>query len=971
MFIGQGSFAYQTLKTSHFYIHYPREVERKTALEIGGWAEGAYETLRKVFPFDVAPVHIQVHNLIDESNGSAGAVQFNKINLYLQKPGFDSELQSPNWFQTLLIHELTHIFELDASRGYAAGLRFIFGKPPIPYSTPNYTAPIWFHEGMAVFNETLYTPSGRLNSTEYNAVYRRHALYGNFPPLSRLSSYYSNPDYPSGSSPYIYGAGIFDEIFRLGGKKGNDTGMLSYVQSGRFYYWFNYGFETFLDWKNQAYLETMKKNPNAQSEKLFPDVIDNYKDMYGFFASQETSRQGFDFSTLAEKPLTQPETVLDLDDKNIKMLIYSPVDKKLYFVRSSNAGKNALASYDPKTKEFDVLFKEFGFGERLTVSQTGKIYMYFYKMNNNKTFAVPYVFDPYKKDLKKISSKLIRFMDIAPSPDEKKIVGISLDPLGYKHLEIFDVRTESKTRLIENFDGLYPYFINEKEIIYFEYPTPDSRLSKINIQTKEIQEIASLPGRIKHPYAQSGQIYFAGNQNGVFNLYSYDLNTRKLKILTNLQTDGKYPFASEEKIYFLTLGPRNYRIAAVSFKDVPEYDFLPAVSNQRIEPEPYQKKEIEADIENYSPFSYLRPQWWLPFIQQTETESYYGFATSWADPLERHFISLLANYNFEKKGMDYFQYGASYDYIHESGFLASLSTFRYMTIYKNVPLNPRGYGEYCQNEMQNLLYLGYSLNTLSYSLTFLGGGIYKTWKGVDTPSNLFYSFYQDDFYGPRGKIVFTNQSLFFDSFMPEDGFYFSAVYTHYLKPKMQEITANLNIAVGGILFENAVISTTHSAGGLYGKKFPQDYFTLGGISYDYASASLRGYPADSLHGYFFLSNSLEYTVPVFYFNGGWKNAAFFLRSLYLNFFYDYAQTNNTGFENLKLDQFYVSYGAEIGGAAYLGYMLPVNLILGVAYAQNTKETTFYFSVKMPISTSDLGLQKNISRKFYRKPDLKN
>ena len=202
------SYSYTTLKTSHFYIHAPKDVEEKTLIEMGEWAEGAYKTLREIFPYDVAPVHIHVHHQMDLANGSASNIVLNKINVFLHSPGPQEEFSFQNWFQSLIIHELTHVFELDASRGYAKILRFLFGKPPVPFTTPNTTAPFWFHEGMAVFNETLLTSDGRLNSPFYQSIFRATALSNAFPNISRLNFYDLNPQYPYGSSVYVFGSGF-------------------------------------------------------------------------------------------------------------------------------------------------------------------------------------------------------------------------------------------------------------------------------------------------------------------------------------------------------------------------------------------------------------------------------------------------------------------------------------------------------------------------------------------------------------------------------------------------------------------------------------------------------------------------------------------------------------------------------------------------------------------------------------------
>jgi len=77
-----------------------------------------------------------------------------------------------DWYESLLIHELTHVFHFDRVEGTAALFRKIFGN--IIY--PNSALPLFYTEGFAAYVETVKTGGGRGNS-DFTEMYLRSAVY--------------------------------------------------------------------------------------------------------------------------------------------------------------------------------------------------------------------------------------------------------------------------------------------------------------------------------------------------------------------------------------------------------------------------------------------------------------------------------------------------------------------------------------------------------------------------------------------------------------------------------------------------------------------------------------------------------------------------------------------------------------------------------------------------------------------------
>jgi hypothetical protein len=163
----------RTLVTKHFRVHYPLHYEM--------FADALAERLEEAFgllsrDFDWRPkgaVEVVVRSDIDQANGFAEVFPYNRIVIHAVPPaawGFDAE--TDDWLRTLAIHELTHI--IDESSGVFRHLRSVFGSS----AKTNPYQPTWLVEGLAVYEETRFTRSGRGRSTWSDLVLRASADAG-------------------------------------------------------------------------------------------------------------------------------------------------------------------------------------------------------------------------------------------------------------------------------------------------------------------------------------------------------------------------------------------------------------------------------------------------------------------------------------------------------------------------------------------------------------------------------------------------------------------------------------------------------------------------------------------------------------------------------------------------------------------------------------------------------------------------
>ncbi|MFL5597102.1 MAG: hypothetical protein ACJ77S_06545 [Gemmatimonadaceae bacterium] len=204
---------WRTLHTRHFRVHFTPSIEaaaRRAAVN----AERAYEALATELVPPRGIVDLVVSDNVDYVNGYATPFPSNRIVVYTHPPTDASGLRNyEDWNALVVIHELTHIFHLDRSRGIWRFGQAIFGRNPLLF--PNLYEPSWVHEGLAVYFESRLTGVGRLESAEHSMIARAAALAQRLPTLQELSP--STSRYPGGEVVYVYGSLLFDYLSRTRG----------------------------------------------------------------------------------------------------------------------------------------------------------------------------------------------------------------------------------------------------------------------------------------------------------------------------------------------------------------------------------------------------------------------------------------------------------------------------------------------------------------------------------------------------------------------------------------------------------------------------------------------------------------------------------------------------------------------------------------------------------------------------------
>ncbi len=148
----------------------------------------------------------------DESNGWSQVYQRDGIRLLLYPPEELSVLAThKDYALNLIVHELTHSFQIGLTSGVPKWINYLFGN----LFYPAQLSPGWLLEGVAVYSESSVDGTGRLHSPLWRAWFDSFFRKGNELTLGELSG--SNDHWMGGHIPYLYGTFFYDFLFRRHG----------------------------------------------------------------------------------------------------------------------------------------------------------------------------------------------------------------------------------------------------------------------------------------------------------------------------------------------------------------------------------------------------------------------------------------------------------------------------------------------------------------------------------------------------------------------------------------------------------------------------------------------------------------------------------------------------------------------------------------------------------------------------------
>ena len=945
------SFSWSTLETAHFHIHF-HQGANEAAARAAAIAEDAHARLAPRVVWEPREkTHLVLVDATDEPNGYASPVPYNRIVVYLTPPLGQPDSGAErydDWLRLVIVHEYTHILQLDMiTGGLGSAFQAVFGR----IYFPNLFQPEWLIEGLATYEETEQTAGGRGRSPVAEMVLRMAVLDNAFPTLDRMAAF---PDtWPAGKTPYLFGESFTRFIAEKYGR--DKLAEISRTYSGR-------GFPFLVD---------------QTARRVLP------KDYGHLWADWELS--------LAERFAKQEAVVraagLTLSDPLTRKGYYavapafSPDGSRIAYSVSNNDEFPGIyvmnADGSNGRKMVENMFPMAASGAGISWGPDGtKLYYTKNEVRGSNYYNDVYCYDLAKDRERRLTADL-RGRDPHPSSDGKRLVFV-MSKAGMTRLAALDIE-RSLQRPAEEKDV---EFLSDWGALQYGSPSfspdgtriavavrgaggnpdvwiLDARGAKLDAVTND-RAVDGAPA-----WSSDGRVlYFSSDRSGIFNVYAYELATKRLSQVTNVLGGAFMPAPAPDgtKLAFSSYGSRGYDImvmpiAAASAKPAPAFvDDLPPLREA--------ENPVEAAVRPYSPWSTLSPRFWLPWFSYSRSSgALVGAFTEGYDAVEHHLYSLTALYGPEHGrtwyAFDYF-YDGLYPTIHFEASdqdIAYSEFFRFGTLEKDYEEREKTVGLSAQFPL--VRYATQQYLTFGYR-----------WKELDplTEAPLWYRGAQPGsgvLASGRVAYLFNSSREYGFSISPEEGRKVSLGYERFDESlgsdyEIHKYTVDWHEYVP-MPWPHHVLSVRAFAGSSTGAdalKLPQRAFQLGGDSYlenpqdavvtvGEQDVYLRGYPVNEFRGRKAALLSAEYRIPLWNVERGAGSLPYFLKRIHAAFFAEAGNAWDGTFRHSDLKR---SVGAELRFDLTIAYFVPVTVRVGIASGLDEEgETVPTFGVIIPLS----------------------
>lgn len=594
---------WRTIETEHFLIHYHQGTAR-TANVVARIAEEVYPYITRLYQYEPdGKIEFIIRDTDDYSNG--GAYFFdNKIEIWAEN--LDYILRGThNWLRDVVTHEFTHIISLQKALKFGRKIPAmwfqVFGyeeerRPDVIRGFPNVlisypisgvVIPVWFAEGVAQFQ----SPSKRYDyrDSHREMILRDRVITNRLLDFKEMGVFGKNSignesAYNQGFAFVKYLSENFgDSVVKKISAAASSPGVVNFNsvlkkatgQSGDVLYrqWKQYLKENYT-----ARLSVIRQHPVTGEPlirrgigNIFPTLSPNGKQLAylttgdGDYLSRNQLKIK-DLQTGKEITVTGPVSSSLSWSPDGKFLVYA----KQTDLQPNGSSYNDLYIYDVKKKKEYKITNALRArnpdwshdGRRLTfvVSSDGVTNLFVLSFSdirqllNSKEWKVGYY------DLKEH-----RIANAIPENQKKD------EKLCYRR---FTYRGGALTQLT--------YFVDGRQIYHPRW-SPDDRTIVFDTSIGFGRDIAEIPagggtmrfllnGKTdeRYPVFRPGtsELFYASDETGIFNIYSYDLKTQRKEAHTNVVGGAFMPTVSAEGSLFYALyenqGYKIYRIDRVN-----------------------------------------------------------------------------------------------------------------------------------------------------------------------------------------------------------------------------------------------------------------------------------------------------------------------------------------------------------------------------------------------------------------------
>jgi Tol biopolymer transport system component len=664
-----------TIESAHFRVTFPPGLE-ELARHAARRAEAARASLAaELTSAPPGKVDILLTDFVDTSNGYATPFPTNRITLYARPPVDMATLSYfDDWLDLVIIHELAHIFHLDAAGRLGRGLRNLFGRAPTAWPIfPVIGTPTWSIEGLATYIESRLTGAGRVRGSYHEMVLRTAVLEGAFESIDQVNG--TGATWPGGMRGYIYGSLFLEHLSRIYGPEVQQKLVEATAGS-----WLP---------PSLALNRIARKATGTPFTELFTDWRNGLERRYHALAD-----------SLSAAGLTTPERMA----RGEYNTLHPRVGKDGRVAYASADGRSAASNrvLDPIAGTASTLSRRNDIGPS-TWFPDGSL------LTAQIEFDGPYrvYSDLYRVDARGREHRLTRGARLTEpdlAPNGRRVVAVQTEG-GTNRLVSYDLASGTLRPLTEALPN-----------VHWAYPrwSPDGARLAVNRWEAGGYDVVILDtlGTLLHrvtadraldiapAWSPDGRyVLFSSDRSGIPNLYAFDLaaevssstatmsqTTREgteasggnavpgldaradatLYQVTNLLTGAFYPDVSPDGrwLYFSGYHADGFHVERIAFDPntwrepgpVPEALLLEersaAGSGEEfaelasgVEPLTDPGMGEAGPVRRYSPWRSMLPRYWLPYLSSdAATGTFYGALTSGTDLVGRHAYALQAAY---------------------------------------------------------------------------------------------------------------------------------------------------------------------------------------------------------------------------------------------------------------------------------------------------------------------------------------
>lgn len=986
-----GNQKFYTLKTKHFYIHYPEGIG-PLAEEIRTISEEAFINITT--RLDWRPkgrIHMVLTDKSDQANGMASVLPYNFIMLYVAPPDADSPLDHYQDYLRLLVnHELTHIVHIDMHGGPVTPVRKVFGT----VVAPNGATPAWMREGMAVYEESKVAEGFGRNNADYANMILRTSVYENkFPQIDQVAGL--SVHFPAGTGPYTFGGKFFewlalkygeDRMYKFQKEYGSSLWMFSLNNKARRVYGKSF-YKLWREFKNDLTEKFSNERQLLEAKGLthFTPVISNTDSQDYFLPRPGTEgyayyQHGFD---------DDAKIVVKPDGKSKERHIKRKIFGQMTFSKTGRyLAFASLSSVEPKTAMADVYYYDIDENKLYRAYDQGNAgksmrasdpdfssrdggQRWIVMVRNFQNTDQLYVFDAYEKKGYVLTSAPEKTQFSSPrfSPGGGKIVVSRRDPDGFRDIIIYSDKGKELTRVTHDIKAdNHPVFSNNGQKIYFDsYRTGIANIFSYDVSSGHLTQITNVLDGVFQPMpANSGsEIYVQRYSSENTSIQKFDgghsvfvLSLRANEESAAIQETHQLsrlprPFGSRHDRgvhsldFFEPMGDK-YDSQTDDVEEAEEEEEKARVEKKEF-PSSY-KDSLGAyssgialghrnppDAKKYHPFSHLIiPRYIIPNLSYFENTVLFGAMIGRNDPLYRHFWSAFVNYRTDAK---YVGAGGTYVFTryHPSFYVGAL---RYAVDWGDVSVTDGvtiTTQQFFEERWQGYGGVAFTLKKHKFNFAYF-------YENREALTNLSVNLTNMRPYaGVRLRYTLSNYKKYADSISPEDGYQIK-INSDFTNSILGSDAVNEEVAVMGDFryylempwSDHHVLALRAAAGWAWGDQQQFGDFRLGGpfgegtgVSYSSRVFPLRGLSGITYGGDQVILYSAEYRIPLATnVNWGVGTLPVFLDEIHMSIFSDAGDIRFRTSTSELFSRILVSAGAEIMGNFVLGYGLPITGRIG-------------------------------------------